>query len=133
MNVHVFGVSPMFWIDTLSTINPFKAHNPPLTHGVLTYWTIVPDATPLLVNWTLYDIVWALVLTNPPAQPGLGLLVPVITELENGVTIAFGVVFAVIEFVIVGFIVADAVFHIAEVPHTTEIKTITMFPEVEWH
>jgi NADP-dependent 3-hydroxy acid dehydrogenase YdfG len=30
-------------------------------------------------------------------------------------------------------IVADAVFHIAEVPHTTEIKTITMFPEVEWH
>jgi NADP-dependent 3-hydroxy acid dehydrogenase YdfG len=30
-------------------------------------------------------------------------------------------------------IVADAVFHVAEVPHTTEIKTITMFPEVEWH
>jgi NADP-dependent 3-hydroxy acid dehydrogenase YdfG len=30
-------------------------------------------------------------------------------------------------------IVADAVFHIAEVPHNTEIKTITMFPEVEWH
>ena len=30
-------------------------------------------------------------------------------------------------------IVADAVFHIAEVPHTTEIKTITMFPDVEWH
>ena len=30
-------------------------------------------------------------------------------------------------------IVADTVFHVAEVPHTTEIKTITMFPEVEWH
>ena len=30
-------------------------------------------------------------------------------------------------------IVADAIFHIAEVPHTTEIKTITMFPDVEWH
>ena len=30
-------------------------------------------------------------------------------------------------------IVADTVFHVAEVPHTTEIKTVTMFPEVEWH
>jgi hypothetical protein len=36
--------------------------------------------------------------------------VPVGIVLDNGVTIAFGDVFAVIEFVIVGFIVADAVF-----------------------
>jgi hypothetical protein len=37
INVHKLGVIAILLIDTLSTINPFKAHSPPLTHGVLTY------------------------------------------------------------------------------------------------
>ena len=115
----------MFCNDNVSFKPPLFGHPLITPQGVLIYCTTVPDANPLVDNCTEYVVVLALVLINAPSQPGLNIVVPVVLPLETKLTVVFGLLFVVMELVIVGPIVGVAVYPVQPILNNKFMLTVT--------